>query len=359
MASGRTSFRNKRNRFVGINWMFEILVMAAESENAGRFWEDSRVVVVGGAGFIGSHFVDSLLGSPQVTRVTVFDNFSSGKEHHLADHSRDKRLQIARGDVSDLPALRECLRGHDLVIHLASNPDIAKAMEDPSVDFWQGTYLTFNVVEAMRQAGVKRILYASGSGVYGDQGLRETREDFGPLLPISTYGASKLAGEGLLSCYCYMFEFRARAFRFANVIGPRQTHGVGLDFVRRLQRDPTRLRILGDGTQSKSYIHVTDIVNAVHTAHSGGSDAFEVFNVGTGDAITVTQIAGLAIEALGLRDSTVELTYTGGNRGWKGDVPVVRLNSDRIRALGWRPKMGSRDAMARAIRELIIGVPAE
>ena len=323
-----------------------------------RRWEEAHVAVIGGAGFIGSHFVDSLLASPAVERVTVFDNFSSGDEEHLAAHRRDARLRIVQGDASDLPALRECLAGHQLAIHLASNPDIAKAMEDPAVDFWQGTHLTFNVMEAMRQAGVKKVLYASGSGVYGDQGLREVRESFGPLIPISTYGASKLAGEALLACYCHMFGFRARAFRFANVVGARQTHGVGLDFARRLRADPRRLRILGDGTQSKSYIHVLDVIEAVRLAHDEGDDRFDVFNISTGDAITVTQIARLAIHALGLRADAVELCYTGGDRGWKGDVPVVRLNSDRIRALGWRPQMGSREAMACAIREILDGVLA-
>lgn len=321
-------------------------------------WEEARVAVIGGAGFIGSHFVDSLLASPAVERVTVFDNFSSGDEEHLAAHRNDARLRIVRGDAGDLEELKEGLAGHDLAIHLASNPDIARAMTDPAVDFWQGTYLTFNVAEALRLAGVGKILYASGSGVYGEQGLRETRENFGPLIPISTYGASKLAGEALLACYCHMFGIRARAFRFANVVGPRQTHGVGLDFARRLQEEPRHLRILGDGTQSKSYIHVLDVIEAVRMAHQCDAGAFAVFNVGTGDAITVTEIARLAIDAVGLRADAVELSYTGGDRGWKGDVPVVRLNSDRIRALGWRPRMGSREAMARAIREILGGVAA-
>ncbi|MBZ5576381.1 MAG: NAD-dependent epimerase/dehydratase family protein [Acidobacteriia bacterium] len=326
----------------------------ANASNPG-YWDEPKVAVVGGAGFIGSHFVDSLLASTKTERVTVFDNFSSGDECHLADHRNDPRLRIVRGDAGDLNALTECLTGHTLAIHLASNPDIAKAMEDPGVDFRQGTLLTFNVVEAMRTAGVKKILYASGSGVYGDQGLREMRENFGPLIPISTYGASKLAGEALLACYCYMFGFRARAFRFANVVGPRQTHGVGLDFARRLAADPCKLRILGDGSQSKSYIHVLDILEAVRTAHDHDGPAFEAFNVGTGDSITVTEIAALAVDALGLRADAVELSYTGGDRGWKGDVPVVRLNCDRIRALGWRPTMTSRQAISRSIREILAG----
>src|SRR5579871_93120 len=321
------------------------------NEQAGR-WKDRRVAVVGGAGFIGSHFVDSLLASPEVEAVTVFDNLSNGREEYLASHRSDSRFRMIRADAADLKALCDCFAGHTLVIHLASNPDIAKAVEEPSIDFWKGTYLTANVVEAMRIAGVKNILYASGSGVYGDQGVREVHETFGPMIPISTYAASKLAGEALLASYCHMFGFHARAFRFANVVGARQTHGVGLDFTRRLMENPRQLRILGDGTQSKSYIHVLDILEAVRTAHYSGEEAFEVYNVGTGDAVTVTEIARLAIETLGLDPAGVELQYTGGDRGWKGDVPVVRLNCDHIRALGWRPSMGSRAAMARALREL-------
>jgi UDP-glucose 4-epimerase len=183
------------------------------------------------------------------------------------------------------------MAGHDIVIHLASNPDIARAATEPEIDFYQGTALTNNVVEAMRRTGVRRILYASGSGVYGDLGELEVQEDYGPLIPVSTYGASKLAGEALISAYCFMFDLSGCAFRFGNVVGPRQTHGVGFDFVRRLRADPSRLSILGDGTQSKSYIHISDVVAAVLHANSYCMKPFETFNVATGDYITVTEIA--------------------------------------------------------------------
>ena len=163
----------------------------------------------------------------------------------------------------DLGPLTAAMDGHHVVIHLASNPDIARAATDPDIDFRQGTCLTNNVLEAMRLSGTMNILYASGSGVYGELGELEASEDHGPLIPISTYAASKLAGETLISAYCYMFELSARVFRFGNVVGPRQTHGVGFDFLRRLLSDPSKLRILGDGTQSKSYIHVHDVVEAV------------------------------------------------------------------------------------------------
>jgi len=296
----------------------------------------ARVCVVGGAGFIGSHFVARLLADPQTEQVTVFDNFSSGREWHLAPLTGDPRLYVVRADIVDLADLVTAVHGHDTIIHLASNPDIAAAITNPAIDFDQGTRLTHHVVEAARRAGVELLLYASGSGVYGDLAEVEAVEGAGPMVPTSTYGASKLAGEALLSSYAYMFDLTARAFRFGNVVGPHQTHGVGYDFIRRLLADPTRLRILGDGKQSKSYVHVEDIVDAVLLAGSLADTPFDVFNVATGDYVTVTEIGELAMQVLELAPGSTRLEYTGGPRGWKGDVPVVRINTDKVRALGWR-----------------------
>src|SRR5439155_3795602 len=190
-------------------------------------------------GFIGSHVLDRLLADPGVDHVTVFDNFSSGREWHVSHHDGDPRVRIVRGDVRDLPALTRAIGGSEAVVHLASNPDIARAATEPAIDFDQGTLLTHHVVEAMRcTSDARLILYASGSGVYGDLGDLEIGESHGPLVPVSTYGASKLAGEALVSAYCHMFGLTGRVFRFGNVVGPRQTHGVGYDFVRRLLADP-------------------------------------------------------------------------------------------------------------------------
>ncbi len=312
-----------------------------------------RFVIVGGAGFIGAHFVDRLLGGPEVQSVTVFDNFSSGRRWHLTAVEADPRLTVVNADVKDLSALVKAMTGNDTVIHLASNPDIARAATEPSVDFDEGTLLTHHVVEAMRIAGAGTLLYASGSGVYGDLGLLEAGEDHGPMLPISTYGASKLAGEALIVSYCHMFGLVGRAFRFGNVVGPRQTHGVGFDFVRRLLKDPRQLPILGDGTQSKSYIHVEDVIAAVLTALSTEEAPYRVYNVATGDYITVTEIAELAADCLGLAPGSVDFQYTGGDRGWKGDVPSVRLNTDRIRALGWSNRRNSREALRDSMLAMI------
>ena len=320
--------------------------------------ERERFFIVGGAGFIGSHFVDRLLGDPAVVRVTVYDNFSSGLERHLAHQEDDERLTVHRADVRDLDTLRAAMDGRDVVIQLASNPDIARAVVEPTIDFDQGTVLTQNVLEAMRLSGTTRILYASGSGVYGDLGETEIDEDWGPLLPISTYGASKLAGEGLISAYCAMFGLSGCTFRFGNVVGPRQTHGVGFDFVRALLDEPTRLRILGDGSQRKPYIHVSDVVDAVLLAHRETTDIYTAYNVSTGDEIAVTEIAELAVRAVGLEPGSVRYEFTGGDRGWKGDVPVVRLRGDRIRALGWRPTHTSAQALKSAMQAMLTDLDA-
>lgn len=318
----------------------------------------TRYLIVGGAGFIGSHFTDRLLGDPATEAVTLYDNFSSGREWHYSQHVGDSRFRVVRGDVKDFAALTGAMRGHDAVIHLASNPDIARAATEPDIDFREGTFLTQQVVEAMRVTGTARLLYASGSGVYGEIGEIEAQEDRGPLLPVSTYGASKLAGEALIGSYCAMFRMRACAFRFGNVVGPRQTHGVGFDFMRRLLADPTQLRILGDGSQSKSYIHVHDVINAVLMAHAKTTAPFQVYNVATGDYITVREIAELAVEVVGLAPGSVRFEYSGGDRGWKGDVPVVRLNTDRIKSLGWRCSKTTRQAMCVSMTALAEDVRA-
>ena len=313
-----------------------------------------RYFIAGGAGFIGSHFTDRLLRESTVAAVTIYDNFSSGREWHYQHHLADPRFRVIRGDVKDLDLLTTSMQGHDVVIHLASNPDIARAVTEPEIDFWEGTFLSNNILAAMRRSETKTILYASGSGVYGDLGEREIDEDYGPLTPISTYGASKLAGEALISAYCHLFDFTGRVFRFGNVVGPRQTHGVGFDFLRRLLANPRKLRILGDGTQSKSYVHVQDIVEAVLLAARRSTETFAVYNVAT-DYITVTEIAHMAVECARLDPGAVEFEYSGGERGWKGDVPVVRLNSNRIRSLGWVYRFNSRQAL----RDSMMGMMAD
>ena len=313
----------------------------------------AKVFIVGGAGFIGSHFVDHLLAQPSLNKLTVYDNFSSGQKWHLAQHINDERFHLVKGEISQFIYLQEAMAGHDTVIHLASNPDIAAAAKEPAIDFEQGTKLTHNVLESMRITGTSRILYASGSGIYGDVGALEVAENYGPVAPISTYGASKLAGEALISAYCHMFDLSGIVFRFGNVVGPRQTHGVGLDFIRKLKANPHQLTILGDGQQSKSYVYISDIINAVLLANEKVDGKFAAFNVATGDYITVTEIAKIAIKKVVGELSKVELVFSGGDRGWKGDVPVVRLNTDKIRGLGWQCRHNCAQAIERSIEEML------
>ena len=314
-----------------------------------------NIFISGGAGFIGSHIVRRLFSDfCDLNSITVFDNFTSGSRQHLENFIDNVNLNIIEGDIKDLQSLITAMSGSDLVIHFAANPDIAKAITQPDIDFWEGTYLTQNILEAMRINNVPKILYTSGSGVYGENPSLEFTESYGPCFPISTYGASKLACEALISSYCHMFGLVGRAFRFANVVGPKQTHGVGYDFIRRLKQNPSDLRILGDGTQSKSYIYVDDVIDAMFLVlRSIDIDKrFDIFNVATDDYISVTNIANLACEVMGLDPKTVHYSYTGGDRGWKGDVPKVLFNVEKIKNLGWKSNRTSGEAIRDSITSM-------
>jgi len=311
------------------------------------------VFVSGGAGFIGSHLVRWLLGGQAVERVVAFDNFSSGQPSYLEQIRNDPRLEVVTGDLKELKAATAAMTGCDTVFHLAANPDIARAVTQPDIDFWEGTYLTQNVLEAMRVNNVSKILYTSGSGVYGENPAVAFGEDYGPCIPISTYGASKLASEALIAAYCHMFGLWGRVFRFANVVGPRQTHGVGYDFIHRLKEDPSRLRILGDGSQKKSYIHVDDILAAIGAVATDTKERYAMFNVATDDYITVREIADLALNVCGISPGQAKYEFTGGDRGWKGDVPVVRFDCERIKALGWKARRTSAEAVTDAMKAML------
>jgi UDP-glucose 4-epimerase len=319
--------------------------------NFAHAWK--RVFVSGGAGFIGSHLVADLLKNAGNERVVIFDNFSSGQLSYVKESGKDPRVEVVKADLKEVSTVTSAMAGCDTVFHLAANPDIAKAVTQPDIDFWEGTYLTQNVLEAMRVNGVRKILYTSGSGVYGENPGVAFAEDYGPCLPISTYGASKLACESLIAAYCRMFDLVGRVFRFANVVGPRQTHGVGYDFVRRLKAEPSRLRILGDGTQKKSYIHVDDVLAAIRLVDEHAPDSYAVFNVATDDYITVAQIADLALGVSGLSRRETKYEFSGGDRGWKGDVPIVRFDCSKIKALGWKAQRTSAEAVTDAMKAML------
>ncbi|MEQ8224730.1 MAG: NAD-dependent epimerase/dehydratase family protein [Candidatus Eremiobacterota bacterium] len=306
--------------------------------------------IAGGAGFIGSHLVNKIINEEKDIHVIIYDNFSSGKMWHL-EHIKDhENLNIIKADIKDFQALSSAMKDVEVVYHFASNPDISKAVTQPDIDFWEGTYLTNNILEGMRINNVRNLLYASGSGVYGDTGLLEVEEDYSPMLPISTYGASKLACEALICSYCHMFDMNGSAFRFANVVGPHQTHGVGYDFVKNLMKNHDNLTILGDGTQSKSYIYIDDIINAIRTVEKKFLKNFNCYNVATLDYITVSDIADIVCEIMGLKN--VLYNYRGGKRGWKGDVPVVRLSSKKIRALGWENSYTTKSAIYESVASI-------
>lgn len=310
-----------------------------------------RILITGGAGFIGSAFARWLCAERTVERVTVVDNFSSGRGEHLPSPTEAPQLAVHSADIRS-GCLKALIPTHDLVIHLAANSDIAKATNDPALDFDHGTLLTHHVLEAMRQTDCRRILFASSGGAYGDYGEQVCTEDT-PLRPIAPYGAAKAAGEAMLSAYCHLFGFTALAFRFCNVTGPRQTHGIVHDFAQKLREDPTRLQILGDGRQRKAYIHVEDVVAGMLFANARHAGGFEVFNLTTTEEISVHEIVGLAVDAFEIREPRYD--YAGGARGWPGDVPIVRLAGEKLARLGWRPQYESREALRLAFQAAVAG----
>lgn len=293
---------------------------------------------------------DRLLLGPS-NSVTVFDNFSSGETGFLHHIPRSERFQLIMGDLLDSKLLQQSIGGHDIVFHFASNPNIARGAEDPTLDLQQSVVATHNVLEAMRHTGVRKLVFLSGSGVYGDVGGKPTDEDFGPLLPVSMYGAGKLGAEAFISAFAQMFEIRSYIFRPANIVGARQTHGVAFDFIKQLSAHPAHLEVLGDGRQSKSYLHVDDLLDAIFFVLAMVEERVNVYNVATQDAIEVAWIARAVIETMGLSD--VQINYAGGSKGWPGDVPVVRLNTDKIRRFGWTPKYDSSQAMKLAITQML------
>ena len=311
---------------------------------------DRSILVTGGAGFIGSHLVDRLIDS---NRVTVLDNFSSGKREFIEDHLNKPNFTLIEGDLLNPTAIEAALEGIDLVFHLAANPDVKGGAEDTKTHLHQNVVATYNLLDAMRETGVSKIAFASTSTVYGEARIVPTPEDYGPLLPISLYGASKLACEALICAFCGTFDMRSWIFRFANIVGERGTHGVIVDLIRKLEMDGSQLEILGSGRQRKSYLLVDDCVDAMIFAIAHSTDRVNVFNVGSNDSVDVTEIADVIVEKMNL--SGVKYRYTGGieGRGWRGDVKTMLLSTEAMENLGWRPRHNSRESIEAAAEALL------
>ena len=309
-----------------------------------------KIFITGGAGFIGSHITDMLIVENK--RVIVFDNFSSGKKSFLEKSSSNKNFTLENGDLLNPKDISKALPDNtDLVIHLAANPDISKGIKDPTLDFNQTIVATFNLLQEMKTKKIKNLIYFSGSGVYGDIGNTFTSESYGPLLPVSMYGASKLSAEGLISAFSNLFDIQAWIFRPANIIGDRATHGVIFDFINKLKKNPTELTILGDGNQSKSYIYISDVLDSVSLAIKNGTDKINIFNIASTSFITVNEIATCIIQTMKLK--TVKIRHTKGKIGWPGDVPIVRIDSTKIRQIGWAEKFTSAMAVEKTISDLL------
>jgi len=316
----------------------------------------SKVLVTGGAGFIGSHLVDRLMLMGCFVRVV--DNLSGGSLDNVKGWFDSQGFEFVRGDLKDSGVADEAVDGADIVFHLAANPEVRVAEVDPSIHFRENLLATFNVLEAMRKSdNTKLIVFLSSSTVYGEPDRFPTPEDYGPLLPISTYGASKLGCEALICAYSRTFDLKGLIFRLANVVGGRSTHGVIVDFVRKLEENPKELEILGDGGQSKSYLHVEDCIDAVFLALRDFLDKekkVEVYNIGSLDRVEVKRIAEIVSEEMGLRE--LKLKFTGGvdgGRGWRGDVKNMLLSADKLLNIGWAPKLNSEEAVRLGCRELL------
>lgn len=309
-----------------------------------------KVLVAGGAGFIGSHLIDALLA--EGNDVVCVDNFFIGTKENIAHLKNNAHFKFYEQDLTDLDKVLEIFKKEhvEYVFHLAANSDIQASAQSPMIEYKNTYSTTFILLECMRQCGVKKLFFASTSAVYGEQMGAEVSEEAVALKPISYYGGAKLGSEGIISSFAYMNDMSVLVFRFPNVIGPRLTHGVIYDFVKRLKDDPSHLKILGDGRQSKPYIYVLDLVDAI-MHFKDAPKGVTLYNVGVETQTSVTRIAEIVCEKMGL--SGIPFEYTGGRGGWKGDVPVFAYNLEKIHATGWTAHMTSDEAVARTVEMVL------
>ena len=310
------------------------------------------VLVTGGAGFIGSHLVDKLMQSGHTVRV--LDNLSAGSMDNLSQWKASEKLEFIEGDLLDPETCKRAVRNRDIIYHLAANPEVRSWKASPQDHFRQNIEATYNLLEATRDKGsVDMFVFASTSTVYGEPHLIPTPETYGPMTPISHYGASKLSSEAMIGSYASMYGFRCVSYRLANVIGPRSNHGVIYDFIQKLRKDSTELEVLGDGSQSKSYLYVDDCVSGMIFGAEKSSEQVCALNLGSDDRVDVLSIAEIVIGEMGLED--VEIVLTGGvdgGRGWKGDVKLMQLDTAKLRGMGWKPEYGSSEAVRLTARGL-------
>jgi UDP-glucose 4-epimerase len=308
-----------------------------------------KTLVTGGAGFIGSHLTDKLIAKGN--DVVVFDNLSSGDLKNLEHLKDNKKFSFIKGDLLKAEDIEVALRNVSRVYHIAANPEVRLGETNTKTHFEQNIVASYNLLEAMRKNDVKKIVFTSTSAVYGDAKVIPTSEGY-PAMPISTYGASKLAVEGMISSFCHTFGMNGIVFRFANVIGRGSNHGVIIDFIKKLKNNPNELEILGDGTQTKSYIHIDDCIEGMLFGEEKSNVNFELFNLGSEDKITVKELADLVVKGLGLND--VKYKFTGGyeGRGWKGDVKFMQLSIEKIKKLGWKPRYNSKEAVEKTVNEV-------
>ena len=313
----------------------------------------NRVFVTGGAGFIGSSLVDRLLA--EGSAVVAWDDFSTGQVRFLEKAKSHPNFALVRGDNLDAAALTRAMAGCDMVFHLAANADVRFGLDHPGRDLQQNTIATFNVLEAMRANGLKRIAFSSTGSVYGEAEVIPTPETAPFPIQTSLYAASKLAGESMISAYCEGFGFEGYLFRFVSILGERYTHGHVFDFYQQLSEHPGHLDVLGDGAQRKSYLHIGDCLDAVLQVVRAGTASsarhrVQIYNLGTFEYCEVKNSIGWICERLGLQP---ELRFTGGQRGWVGDNPFIFLDTAKIRAIGWQPKLSIRQGVVRTVEWLM------
>lgn len=306
-----------------------------------------RVLVTGGAGFIGSNVVDRFL--EMGASVIVYDNLSTGQRDFLSDAARHAEFELVDADLLDTACLQSAMVGADLVVHLAANADVRHGLEQPGRDLEQNTIATHNVLEAMRATGTQRIVFASTGSIYGEPDVFPTPESCPFPVQTSLYGASKLAAEGLISAYCTGFGMQAIILRFVSILGERYTHGHVFDFYRKLCANPNNVEVLGDGQQRKSYLYIQDCIDALLLAVDRAPEQINIFNLGTDEYCTVNQSLDWICGALAVQPRR---HYTGGERGWVGDSPFIFLDCTRIRKLGWQPKLSIREAVLRTLAYL-------